>query len=79
MKSFPTTEVNMIEQLQGAEPGDLVVVHGHRVGDSQRTGEILEVLGEPAHPHFKVLWEDGRESVFYPSNDVVLRRKGGGS
>ena len=28
-----------------AEPGDVVVVHGHSTGDPERTGVILEVLG----------------------------------
>lgn len=28
-----------------AEPGDVVVVHGNSTGDPERTGVILEVLG----------------------------------
>ena len=47
---------------------------GHHVGDHGRTGEILEVLGEPGHEHFKVLWEDEHESVFFPSDDAVILR-----
>ena len=62
----------MIETQQAPKPGDLIVVHGHRVGDAGRTGEILEVLGEPGHEHFRVAWEDGHESVMYPSNDAVV-------
>ena len=56
-----------------AAPGDLVVVDGHRVGEAGRTGEILEVLGEAGNVHFRVLWEDGHESVLYPSSDVIIR------
>ena len=56
------------------ESGDLIVIHRHTVGDHGRTGEILEVLGEPGHEHFKVLWEDGAESIFYPSSDAIVQR-----
>ena len=67
------------QKKESPKPGDLVVVHGHRVGEAGRTGEILEILGQPGHPHFKVRWEDGHESIFYPSNDAVIQsqRKGG--
>lgn len=57
--------------------GDTVLVHGHRVGEVARAGEILEVLGEPGHEHYRVRWEDGRESVFFPSSDAVVRPKAG--
>jgi hypothetical protein len=52
--------------------GDLVVVEGHRVGQGRRLGEVLEVLGEPSHEHYRVRWEDGHETVFYPSNDATI-------
>jgi Domain of unknown function (DUF1918) len=66
--------MNQTDRNTQLETGDLVVIHGHHVGDRGRTGEILEVLGEPGHEHFKVLWEDGVESIFYPSNDAVVHR-----
>ena len=53
--------------------GDVVSIHGHHVGEAERTGEVLEVLGEPGHEHFRVRWEDGHESLFYPSSDAVVR------
>ena len=56
------------------EPGDVVVVEGHHVGESRRTGEVLEVLGEPGHKHYRVRWDDDRETVFYPSSDTTIRR-----
>lgn len=52
--------------------GDIVVISGHRVGESKRTGEILELLGEPDHRHFRVRWDDGHESLFYPSSDATF-------
>ena len=56
-----------------AKPGDVLVIVGHRVGETERTGEILEVLGEPTHQHYRVSWDDGHESIFYPSNDAIVR------
>ena len=60
-------------QSSRAHVGDLVVVHGHRLGESSRTGEILEVLGVPEHEHYRVQWDDGHESVFIPGSDAVIR------
>jgi Domain of unknown function (DUF1918) len=57
-----------------AEIGDLVVIEAHHAGESRRTGEILEVLGEPGHEHYRVRWDDDRETVFYPSSDATIHR-----
>ena len=56
-----------------AKRGDLLVVHGHAVGKPERTGEILEVLGEPGHEHYRVRWEDEHETLVYPSSDTSIR------
>lgn len=58
-----------------AKPGDVVVVSGHAVGDTPRLGEIVEVLGGAEHEHYRVRWEDEHESIFYPGNDAVIRRR----
>jgi rRNA processing protein Gar1 len=58
-----------------ANQGDLVAIHGHHVGERERLGEILEVLGAPDHVHFRVRWDDDRESIFYPSSDAIVRRQ----
>jgi Domain of unknown function (DUF1918) len=61
----------------GGEParaGDEIVVAGHSVGAAQRTAVIVEILGEPGHERFRVEWEDGHESVFFPGEDAVVRR-----
>ena len=55
------------------QPGDIVIVEGHRVGESRRLGEILEALGTPGHEHYRVRWEDGRETVYYPSSDATIQ------
>jgi hypothetical protein len=37
-------------------------------GAPARRGRIVEVLGGPHHEHYLVRWEDGRESIHYPSD-----------
>lgn len=59
-----------------AAPGDVVVIHGHHVGEHEQLGEILEMLGEAEHVHYRVRWEDGHESLFYPGSDATIRRSG---
>ena len=61
------------ESVFRGQIGDLVVIEGHRVGQGQRIGEVLEVLGEPGHEHYRVRWEDERETVFYTSNDAIIQ------
>jgi len=57
----------------GPKPGYIVEIHSHRLGEPVRKAEILEVIGEPGHEHFRVRWDDGRESLFYPSSDALVR------
>ena len=61
------------ESILRGRVGDLVVVEGRRVGQGRRIGEILEVLGEPAQGHYRVRWEAGHETVFFPSNDATIQ------
>jgi Ala-tRNA(Pro) deacylase len=56
-----------------AASGDVVEVSGRRVGERPRRGEILEVLGPADRPHYRVRWEDGHESVFYPGEATTVR------
>lgn len=60
--------------IHSGRKGDTVVVSGHRVGDHERLGEILEALGEADHVHYRVRWEDGSESVLHPGSDAAIRR-----
>jgi len=72
-------EDTMVKTVTGkpARPGDEIVITGHSVGDSPRTAVIEEVLGEPGHERFRVRWEDGHESIYFPGEDAVLRRPRG--
>jgi hypothetical protein len=56
-----------------ASAGDRLVIHGHRVGEPERDGEILEVLGEGGAPPYLVRWSDnGHVSRYYPSSDAFV-------
>ncbi len=57
-----------------ARPGDWIVVHGHAVGERERTGLILEVLGPPDHERHRVRWDEEHESIFDPGFDATIRR-----
>jgi hypothetical protein len=70
------SEETMPKQMQGepARKGDVIEITGHAVGDAPRLAEILEVLGDPGHEHFRVRWEDGHESIFFPGEDARIVR-----
>jgi uncharacterized protein DUF1918 len=59
-----------------AKPHDIVKTSGRHVGDAGRTGEIVAVLGEEDHEHYRVRWEDGRESILYPGEGITVEPSG---
>jgi hypothetical protein len=63
-----------MDKTKPAQVGDLIVITGHRVGEAEQIGEILEVLGEPPDERYRVRWGDDHESVFYPGSDATIRR-----
>jgi hypothetical protein len=46
--------------------GDTIEVGRRHGASALATGEIVEVLGSGEHEHYRVRWDDGRESVYYP-------------
>ena len=48
--------------------GDVIVIGGHHVGDARSMGEILEIRGDSRHERYRIRWEDGHESIFYPAD-----------
>ena len=44
----------MDRTAHAAEAGDVIVIAGHHVGEAERIGEILEVLGEMPHGSYRV-------------------------
>lgn len=51
--------------------GDRVVLESERTGRAAREGVILEVLGAGEGVHYRVRWEDGHESTFFPSGGSI--------
>jgi Domain of unknown function (DUF1918) len=51
--------------------GDRLIVESERVGEPPREGVILEVLGAEGGLHYRVRWENGHESSFYPSGGSI--------
>lgn len=55
-----------------AQVGDQLVVAGHRVGEAERRGEIVEIKGAGGEPPFVVQWEDGHTGLCFPSSDAQV-------
>lgn len=58
-----------------AKPGDSLVIKGHRVGESDRRAEILEVRATGGEARYYVRWSDGHEGWVYPGSDAVIEPK----
>ena len=53
-----------------ANTGDWILVESRHVGQPRRQGEIVEVVpGDGGHEHYRVRWNDGHESIYFPSSD----------
>jgi hypothetical protein len=46
--------------------GDAIIVDGVHQKDPPRRGEIVEVIGTGDAEHFRVRWDDGHTSLFFP-------------
>jgi hypothetical protein len=55
-----------------AKVGDRLVVHGRKVGDRERAGDIVEVRGVDGAPPYLVHWDDGVEDLIIPSSDASV-------
>lgn len=56
-----------------ARVGDWLEARGIH-GESPRQGEIVEVLGQPGHEHFRVRWDERHESIVFPADGVSVLR-----
>jgi hypothetical protein len=59
-----------------ATVGDQLHVHSNKVGEHDRTAEILEVRGANGAPPYLVRFSDGHESLIYPGSDCVIEPAG---
>lgn len=55
-------------------PGIRITATSHRVGETPRRGEVVDVLGEPGHERCRVRWDDGHETLVYPGADIRVER-----
>ena len=58
--------------MMEARVGDEVAVDGPRTGDLRREGEILEILSTGGVVHYRVRWDDGNETIFYPASHAPM-------
>ncbi|MGZ4768705.1 MAG: DUF1918 domain-containing protein [Ilumatobacteraceae bacterium] len=56
-----------------AHAGDQVVVKGHRIGEPDRKGQVLEARGTDSSGPFLVRWDDsGHTTLLFPGTDAVI-------
>jgi hypothetical protein len=55
-----------------AKPGDTIRAPSEKVGQPERRGKIVEILGDEKYRRFKVRWDDGHETVLVPGPDVSV-------
>jgi hypothetical protein len=55
-----------------ANLGDEIVVDATRPGEPKREGEILEILGRGDVTHYRVRWDDGNETLFFPGSTAHI-------
>jgi len=53
-----------------AKTGDRIVVDSTHVGQPRRQGQIVEVVPDVGGEHYRVRWDDGHESIYFPSCDA---------
>lgn len=53
-----------------ADVGDEIVVESEIVGRPARRGRVVEVVDRAGAKHYRVRWDDGRESLYYPGADA---------
>jgi hypothetical protein len=56
-----------------AKTGDHIVIETAKLDARRRHGDVLEVLGGQDNQHYRVRWEDGHESIYFPGPDAQLR------
>ncbi|HEY7074174.1 MAG TPA: DUF1918 domain-containing protein [Solirubrobacteraceae bacterium] len=61
----------MSAKMIPGRPGDRLEVASPS-GTGTRRGEIVGVLGGMHHEHYRVRWDDGHESIHYPSEGTHI-------
>jgi hypothetical protein len=65
-------------QTMEGRVGDRVILESERTGQAAREGKIVEVLGAGEGIHYRVRWEDGHETTFFPNaGSITIIHKAG--
>lgn len=59
-----------------AHEGDRITIESNKVGSRTRTGEVVEVIPGLDGNHYRVRWDDGHETTYFPSSDAHLAAGG---
>jgi Domain of unknown function (DUF1918) len=59
-----------------AKTGEHIVVESAVLSSPRRRGEVVEVIGNGDRRHYRVRWEDGHESVYFPGPDAHVESAG---
>jgi len=54
-----------------ARIGDRIILESEKVGQPDRTGEILGIVESPLGVNYRVRWDDGHETEFRPKSGSV--------
>jgi Domain of unknown function (DUF1918) len=57
-----------------ANVGDEVVIESATLDSARRRGEVIEVIGRGEREHYRVRWQDGHESTYFPGPDAHVER-----
>ena len=60
-----------------ASVGDQLVVKSRHVGNPDRDALVLEVRGQNGAAPYKVRWNDGHQSLFFPASDCSIKQSHG--
>ena len=60
---------------RGIRAGDWIDVHVIG-GGPPRHGQVLEVLGQPGHEHYRVRWDEEHESLHFPAQGTTIIHRG---
>jgi hypothetical protein len=68
-----TDEAKGVVGLQAAV-GDVLRIHGAKVDDPDKTGEIMEIKGKSGEPPYLVRFSDGHTGLVFPGPDAIVER-----
>jgi hypothetical protein len=56
----------------GISPGDRVLAEAESTDRMPRCGVVEEVVRDEPHPRYRILWDDGHESIYTPAAGALV-------